>query len=219
MPDAPLQFGIEPPSELFELAADMRRIIERMMVIEEPHDDFDVARAAIRSAAERLEGIGRRGARVRLDASAPPGPEDHRPYYAGNARRWHYNPLLPPIAFAPAARGVRGRLSLGLAYEGPPGFAHGGVVALLLDQALGQANLETGIPAMTGSLTIRYRKPTPLGRELEIEADGPEQSDERRCLTRGRILCDGEVTAEARGLFVLPKGLEFPAVFRAPAPV
>lgn len=214
MPDAPLEFGIEPPPELFELAAGIRRIIERMMVIEEPHGEVAAARAAIDAVATRLERIGRTGPQARLHPGIAPGPEDHRPYYAGNARRWHYNPMLPPIAFEDTERGVRGRVTLGLPFEGPPGYAHGGVVALLLDQMLGQSNLEAGVPAMTGSLTVRYRKPTPLLSELVIEADGPERSDDRRCLTRGRILCHGEVTAEARGLFVLPTGVVFPSVAR-----
>ena len=49
------------------------------------------------------------------------------------------------------------------AYEGPPGLVHGGVVALLLDQILGGAADHAGVPGMTGTLTVRYRKGTRLG--------------------------------------------------------
>ena len=54
---------------------------------------------------------------------------------------------------------------------------------------------------MTGTLTIRYRKPTPLNRELRFEA-------RVRCVERRKIFTDGQLyagellTAEAEGLFV-----------------
>ncbi len=49
-------------------------------------------------------------------------------------------------------------------YEGPPGQVHGGVVALVLDQVFGEAAAAGGTPGMTGTLTLRYRLNTPLGR-------------------------------------------------------
>ena len=210
MPDAPLTFGFDPPAALFDLAAELRQVIDKMLVIDDPGDEVGAARAEVAAIAARLERIGRRGHKARLHPSIPPGPDDDRPYYAANARRWHCNPLFPPITFDTAARGLRGRLQLGITHEGPPGCVHGGVVALLLDQFLGQSNVEAGVPAMTGSLTVRFRRPTPLWREIIVEADGPERADDRRCLTRGRITCDGEITAEAQGLFVLPRGIDLP---------
>lgn len=81
---------------------------------------------------------------------------------------------------------------------------HGGLIAMLLDQVLGQANIESGIAAMTGTLSVRYRKPTPLLKELVIEAGPPEVVDGRKCITKGRIRDGDTVTAEGQGLFVIP---------------
>jgi hypothetical protein len=200
-----LTYGLRPPDQLFELAASMRAAIERMMVIDAPHDHLRRACAAVDEIAERLAVIGRKGLGVRMHPDTEPGTEDLRPYYAGDATRWHYNPLFPPVRLAFDAGGVlRGTVTLGLAYEGPPGCVHGGVVSMLLDQLLGQVNLGHGLPAMTGSLTVRYRRLTPLLTPLDVEAHPPEQVRGRRYRTWGCIRRGDEVTAEAEGVFILP---------------
>lgn len=214
MSATPLEYGIKPQQDLLDLAASMRRIIEHMMVIDTSHDDLAAARAELDAIAQRLDGLGRRGKRARMQAHIEPGLEDLRPYFAGNARHWHYNPIFPPTHVERTATGLRAKLTLGLPHEGPPGCAHGGIIALLLDQILGQANFEHGVPAMTGTLTIRYRRPTPLFEELTIEADGPQSADGKRCQSKGRILCHGKVTAEAQGIFVLPEGIDLPLMHR-----
>jgi acyl-coenzyme A thioesterase PaaI-like protein len=71
-------------------------------------------------------------------------------------------------------------------YAGPPGAAHGGIVAAYLDEILAGAVLRsTGSSAVTGELTIRYRRPVPVehavlgrahliidhGRFVDVEGD------------------------------------------------
>ena len=52
-------------------------------------------------------------------------------------------------------------------FEGPPGAAHGGIVAAYLDEVLAGAALNhTGRIHVTGELTVRYVKPTPVERPL-----------------------------------------------------
>lgn len=52
-------------------------------------------------------------------------------------------------------------------FEGPPGSAHGGIVAAYLDEILaGAAVSETGRLYLTGELTVRYVKGTPIERPL-----------------------------------------------------
>ena len=61
-------------------------------------------------------------------------------------------------------------------YEGPPGAAHGGIVAALLDEILAGAMLRgAGRSGVTGELTVRYRRPAPTERAL---------------LGRGRLVAD-----------------------------
>jgi len=54
-------------------------------------------------------------------------------------------------------------------YEGPPGCAHGGIIAATFDQLFNVANLMRGVAGPTRKLEVRYLKPTPLGIELRFE--------------------------------------------------
>jgi acyl-coenzyme A thioesterase PaaI-like protein len=93
---------------------------------------------------------------------------------------------------------------LGAVYEGPPGMVHGGVSALLLDQLLGEAAAAGGAPGMTGTLTLRYRRPTPLG-EVSGEA-WIERVDGIKTIVRGELRnAEGETSVEAEGIFILPR--------------
>jgi acyl-coenzyme A thioesterase PaaI-like protein len=205
MSDKVMEYGIEPPADLIELAHGMRDLIEKMMVIDEAHPELRRARRQVDDITRRLDQVGRKGLQARMLPEVEPGPDDMRPYLAGNIRRWHYNPINPPIHVEMKDNVLRGTVNLGLAYEGPPGCVHGGLVAMLLDQLMGQANYESGVPGMTASLTVRYRRPTPLLTELTLEAGPPQMIDERKCVTRGTIRVGDTITADARGLFILPQ--------------
>ena len=94
------------------------------------------------------------------------------------------------------------RLKLARRFEGPPGHAHGGVIATLLDEAMSKANRQFGVLAMTRQMEVDYLKPVPLGTPLLLTG--------RRVSTAGRIQnCeaqlaneDGVVLARAKGLFI-----------------
>lgn len=99
---------------------------------------------------------------------------------------------------------VEGHATFTVAYQGPAGFVHGGVSALILDVALAVANRHAGTAGMTAGLTIRYHRPTPLYRDLTITA-WHESIDGRKIRSRGEIRVDGEVCVSAEGLFVAPR--------------
>ncbi|WP_279103909.1 PaaI family thioesterase [Gordonia paraffinivorans] len=80
----------------------------------------------------------------------------------GNAVIGVRNALAPPLDVVHVDDGVRSDFTLGAAYEGPPGCVHGGVCAMLLDHLLGNAASTEG-PCYTGTITIRYLRPTRLG--------------------------------------------------------
>jgi acyl-coenzyme A thioesterase PaaI-like protein len=99
---------------------------------------------------------------------------------------------------------THGRVNFGVTYEGPPGCVHGGYVAFFFDQILGQHNVWSRIPAMTGTLTVRYRRATPLLTDLEFEVRS-RRIGERKVLTSGHLAAGSEVVCEAEGLFVVPR--------------
>ena len=112
------------------------------------------------------------------------------------------NAIAPPVYLeSQPDHSVRGETTLGLVYQGPPGFVHGGISALLLDHTLGVANHVAGVSGMTATLTVRYRRPTPLFEPLTISAR-QVGVDGRKIRTVGSITARGEECVTAEGLFV-----------------
>jgi Thioesterase superfamily len=98
-------------------------------------------------------------------------------------------------------REMRGTVNFGYPYEGPPTCVHGGVIAEVFDEVLGATNIVAGNPGMTGTLTIKYRKPTPLLTDLRIEARCLGWSG-RKIRTWGGMYNGDVLTAEAEGVFI-----------------
>ena len=112
------------------------------------------------------------------------------------------NAIAPPLPLRGLPDGsIVGTTTLGLPYQGPPGCVHGGVSALLLDHTLGVANAWAGVSGMTGTLTLRYHRPTPLFVELTVRAR-QVSVDGRKIRTTGEILAGDEVCVSADGLFI-----------------
>jgi len=111
------------------------------------------------------------------------------------------NPLGIGLQLRREGEGVVGTATLGPAFEGAPGRAHGGVVAAIIDETMGAVLPLVGTLAYTGSLSIDFRAPTPLGAPVEFHAF--LEAREGRKL---RIACEarvgGEVLVSATGLFV-----------------
>jgi uncharacterized protein (TIGR00369 family) len=53
-------------------------------------------------------------------------------------------------------------------YQSWAGMAHGGIVALLLDEAVGWAAWHAGHPGVTGRLQVSYRRPLKLGEAVRV---------------------------------------------------
>lgn len=96
---------------------------------------------------------------------------------------------------------VRGEVKLDRRHEGAPGFAHGGAVATVLDDALGTLLVVLRRPAVTAKLEVDYRRPAFLGRPFEVEAR-VERTENRKLWLAGELREGDDVVAEARTLFL-----------------
>ena len=87
-------------------------------------------------------------------------------------------------------------------YQGPPGHAHGGIIATILDEAMGKVNKLRHVIALTKTMDIEYMRPVPLRQPLT--AVGYEKSvDGRKHLNAAEIRNEaGEVLARCEGLFI-----------------
>src|SRR6266550_2456300 len=62
------------------------------------------------------------------------------------------------------------RFRLGKRYTGPPGHAHGGIIATILDEAMGKVNKRRQVVALTSEIRVQYLKPMPLNKPLRVES-------------------------------------------------
>jgi len=115
------------------------------------------------------------------------------------------NPLAPPLNVWFADGVTHGRATLGWAYEGPPGSVHGGFVAALFDQFMGVAQASGGQPGMTGTLSTRYHRRTPLNTELHFRG-WVEKIEGRKTFVHAEIHAGEVLTASCDGVFVQPPG-------------
>ena len=87
-------------------------------------------------------------------------------------------------------------------YTGPPGHCHGGIIATILDDAMGKVNKLRHVIALTKEMTVEYLKPVPLHKPLHVE--GSEVSVQGRIhINTAKILNDkNEVLARSHGTFI-----------------
>ena len=87
-------------------------------------------------------------------------------------------------------------------YQGPPNHSHGGIIATILDEAMGKVNKLRNVIALTKSMNIEYLQPVPL--ETPLLAVGFEKSVNGREHHNGAEIRDqgGAVLARSEGVFI-----------------
>jgi hypothetical protein len=188
--------------ERSRLAESLRRAIDVAMTAE------DATPAQMLAAAEAIEGATASLGALRVagsDGLRRTSPDrNHGDYLPRSPIVGESSPLAPPIAWEWVPPKIIGRVVFGAAYEGPPSYVHGGIIALAFDEMLGMANIASGHPGMTGTLTVRYRRPTPLYHEVTFEA-WVVRVEGRRIATRGTLSYEDALCAECDGVFVQPR--------------
>lgn len=121
----------------------------------------------------------------------------------------------PPLGLGAAYRlqddAILAEYTLGPTLEGPPRHAHGGVLAALLDEAMGAAAWHNGRRVVAVHLAFDYRHPVPLGQPIRIKG-WVEKVEGRKVFARSTItLSDERIAVEGQGIFV-----EAPQFFERP---
>jgi uncharacterized protein (TIGR00369 family) len=100
-------------------------------------------------------------------------------------------------------RKVVGRFVLGERYQGGAGFGHGGIIAVLLDEAMGKVCRFREVRAVTAELTVEYLKPINVQQEIIVEGHETEQKG-RNIFMAGEIRdTAGTVLARGKARFVI----------------
>lgn len=188
------------------LAEAVRRIAEATVTTNVEPKEIDRISEAVHRLAGDLERSSHPG-----PFSGLLGPDDIDPTRPGKTvplSPWcgPFNPQAPPLTLRFENGEVHGRVELGKRYIGPPATAHGGVVAGIMDQVLASAGYASGEAGVTATMEVRFRRPTPLFRELTLHGWAEARSvDESKRIVHARILSGEEVTAEARAVVVRSK--------------
>ena len=120
------------------------------------------------------------------------------------------NPIGMRLHFDASAdgEGVVARITLASNYQGWRGIAHGGIVMALLDEAMAHAAGFAGHRGVTAAVSVRFRKPVPLERPIQVR--GRVTWQRRNVLGVDASVLDdhGDVLAHAEGSFVSRGRLE-----------
>jgi uncharacterized protein (TIGR00369 family) len=104
-------------------------------------------------------------------------------------------------------RRIVGRFVLGERYQGGGGMGHGGIIAVLLDEAMGKVCRFREVKAVTAELTVEYLKPVNVQQEIIVEGRETEQKGRNIFMigeirdTAGTVLARGK----ARFVIIAPK--------------
>ncbi|BBY64740.1 hotdog family protein [Mycolicibacterium helvum] len=192
------RFGELPLAQTVEAAAAMRRLTGMLLSLEQRSAVVDTMLAQFADWERQLEPALPTDSRPRMATDD----ESKRIYLQRAFDIGTYNPCFPEYHFdAIDAESAWGRVGFPVVYEGPPGLVHGGFIGVFFDCVIQHHSCAVGRAGKTRSLTVSYRRPTPLDTELgfdiaRTEGDGGVTAIAR--LTLGdTVLCIGEADTVA----------------------
>ena len=172
------------------LGAALRRLVDVLCVVDLPDDRADRIADVVEELADQAAGY-------------PEITEAKQRYFQASPVVGFRNPVAPPIE---RYRDEEDRavcdVVLGPRYQGNVGWVHGAWVAAVWDEVLAVAKQPTHRPSVTGTLTVRYRRPTPVGTPLHFVA-GLDRVEGRKVFVTGTCTTpDGTVSSEAEAIFI-----------------
>jgi len=162
--DAESPAVLEQRAAITDLGEALRELVQRASATEAPPEEQREVAALLREVAARLAKYPRERAQMPSADNLLAGVRMYNPVTGPGSA------IAPPLHIELIDDQVVGTCTLGLAFEGPPMYVHGGVSALLLDQILGYAAGAAGRPGLTVTLDLRYRAPVPLQTPLRLTA-------------------------------------------------
>src|SRR5579859_6425248 len=108
------------------------------------------------------------------------------------------------LSFVPGPEGSVAEYEVPHRFQSWAGMAHGGITALMLDEAVGWAAWHAGHPGVTGRLQVSYRRPLKLGERVKVL--GQVERVRRTlvyCVASVDSLEDGDRIADATATLVM----------------
>jgi len=192
-----------PPDEerrlLRELAATLRDVTALAVDTIAPAEQLADLLSAARDLRDRLAALP--SGRMRAGYGQAPSHPSERTFLDTSPVIGLANPLAPPLRLWLDGEAVHGEAIFGGAYEGPPGYVHGGWLAAAFDDVLGATQSATDRPGMTAGLRVRFRRPVPLHRPIHFRGR-LVRVEGRRIYASATAHVEDTRCAEADGLFI-----------------
>ena len=193
-----------PSQERRELGEALRRLLDVVV-------RTGASPAELNAAAATIDELTASLAKTTVQADMSVRADSYRAHMSLVGGKAH--PIAPELAFVVDGDSGTGQVVVGPLFEGGPGLVHGGIVALLIDHAMGCVAAGPDRPAMTVRLAIHYRRPTPLGVPLTVTAN-LDRVVGRKLHMSATVEASGEVTADADAIFLTLTSANLQRVFR-----
>jgi hypothetical protein len=178
----PWTFGVPPLPQTQEVAGLLREVAGLVVAMEGNADVIAALIGQLRAAQQSLSAVAPADLAPRVGADAP---AERRVYLDHSRDIGAYNPCFPEYTIAVTGRRAQGTVRFPLAFEGPPGIVHGGVLATFFDCVIQHHNCDVGVAGKTTSLLVEYHRPTPLFEPVRFEID--READDTRITSRARL--------------------------------
>jgi len=192
------RYGEQPLAQTVAAAGALRRLTVLLLALEHEHPTVDAMLAQFADWEREL---------------APAVPPDPTPRIGdgGGEKRVYldhafdvgaYNPCFPEYAFDHLDdETASGRVTFPVVFEGPPGLVNGGFLAVFFDCITQHQSCAAARTGKTRSLTVTFRRPTPVLTELRFEIERLEEqgrvTSTARLTLGDEVLCIGELKTVA----------------------
>ena len=192
------RYGEQPLAQTVAAAGALRRLTELLLSLEHEHPTVDAMLAQFADWERELAPAVPPDLTPRIGD----GGEEKRVYLDHAFDVGAYNPCFPEYAFDHLDRETAsGRVTFPVVYEGPPGLVNGGFLAVFFDCITQHQSCAAARTGKTRSLTVTFRRPTPVLTELRFDIDRVEDegrvTSTARLLLRDEVLCIGELKTVA----------------------
>jgi hypothetical protein len=192
-------YGERPLPQTVAAAGALRRLTGLLLSLEHDHPTVDAMLEKFADWERELAAAAPADPTPRI---GPESTESQRVYLDHAFDIGAYNPSFPEYTFDRLdADTAAGRVTFPVVFEGPPGLVNGGFLAVFFDCVTQHQSCASGRTGKTRSLTVTFRRPTPILTELGFDVTRSE-SDGRvssiaRLLLDDEVLCTGEFSTAA----------------------
>jgi hypothetical protein len=187
------RYGEQPLPQTVAAAGALRRLTGLLLSLENEHPTVDAMLVQFADWERELATAVPPDLTPRISA----GGEDQRVYLDHAFDVGAYNPAFPEYTFDHLDdETASGRVTFPLVYEGPPGLVNGGFLAVFFDCITQHQSCAARRTGKTRSLTVTFRRPTPVLTELRFDIERSEHdgrvTSTARLMLGDEVVCIGE---------------------------